>query len=265
MPAERKLIKPTAAELRRQRLKARERFLRGRRVEGDYARALRSVAKQVGAIVRGFVKTDNLSASIAQVREHLNRYAELLNPWAQAVATKMVAEVSRKDASAWVEHGRAMGRTLHRELATAPTGEALRGLLGEQVTLITSLPRRASERVHELTIKGITEATRAEDLVSKILETGKVTESRAMTIARTEVTRTASALTMVRAEHVGAEGYIWRTALDSDVRPLHRHLEGQFIRFDNPPIAGEDGERAHAGMIYNCRCFMEPVIPDVIQ
>src|SRR5258708_29004680 len=108
----------------------------------------------------------------------------------------MVAEVSRKDASAWIEHGRTMGRALQREIATAPTGEALRGLLGEQVTLITSLPRRASERVHELTIKGITEATRAEDIQKKILETGRVTASRAMTIARTEVTRTASTLTM---------------------------------------------------------------------
>jgi len=265
MPAERKPVQPTAAELRRQRLKARERFLRGRRVESDYARALRSVAKQVGAIVRGFVKTDNLSASIAQVREHLNRYAELLNPWAKAVATKMVAEVARKDASAWAEHGRTMGRTLHREIATAPTGEALRGLLGEQVTLIASLPRRASERVHELTIKGITEATRAEDLVAKILETGKVTESHARMLARTGVTTMASALTEARAIHVGSEGYIWRTALDSDVRPMHKKLEGQFIRWDNPPVVDQNGFRAHAGMSANCRCFMEPVLPDMIQ
>jgi hypothetical protein len=28
-------------------------------------------------------------------------------------------------------------------------------------------------------------------------------------------------------------------------------------------VAGEQGEHAHAGMIYNCRCYPEPVIPEI--
>jgi uncharacterized protein with gpF-like domain len=104
--------------------------------------------------------------------------------------------------------------------------------------------------------------------------------SHARLIARTETARTASVLTEVRAKSVGSEGYIWRTSLDADVRPKigtpnfaklntlamgsHRKLEGTFHRWDDPPIASENGERAHPGQIYNCRCWPEPVLPDRI-
>lgn len=255
---------PSAHELRAARKKARERFLWGRRAETSYARSLRSVARQVEEILRGLVHETNLAATAAAARQALQKYSELLTPWARAVAQRMTQEVAERDAAAWSRHGKSMGRALRKEIETAPTGEATLHALNEQVNLITSLPREAAEKVHELTVNGITRGLRAEELAEKIRGLGKVTESRATLIARTEVTRTAGALTMARARYVGAEGYIWRTAKDSEVRPLHRKLEGKFINFDDPPVAGENGERAHAGMIYNCRCFMEPVLPDVI-
>jgi SPP1 gp7 family putative phage head morphogenesis protein len=227
-------------------------------------RQLRAVARQVGDLVKGFAPKGIVN-DLLTLKQALERYGELLRPWAISVAARMTSEVASKDASAWAEAGRKMGRALSKEIANAPTGEVLRNIMAEQVDLITSLPRRAAERVHELTLRGITQGTRAEEIAAEILRTGKVTQSRAMTIARTEVTRTASALTMARATWVGSEGYVWRTAHDSDVRPLHKKLEGQFVKWDEPPVAGENGETAHAGMIYNCRCWMEPVLPDQIR
>jgi SPP1 gp7 family putative phage head morphogenesis protein len=104
-----------------------------------------------------------------------------------------------------------------------------------------------------------------------------VTRSRAELIARTETGRAASALTQARAEYIGSPGYLWRNANDYKVRPeigikhfaklntlakgSHRKLEGTFHRWDDPPIAGVNGERAHPGSIYNCRCWAEPVLP----
>ena len=254
---------PTLREVRTQRRRAQELFKRGRQVELSYSRQLQAVAKHVGEIVRGFAPAGHV-LDLPSLREMLRRYAELITPWARSVATRMLTEVSRKDASAWAAHGKMIGRALHREIMTAPTGETLRAMLAEQVDLITSLPREAAERVHELTLRGIENSTRAEQIAEEIERTGLVTISRARTIARTEVTRTATSLTAARATYIGSEEFVWHSVGDADVRPLHRRLNGHVFRWDDPPVSGENGETSLPGGIYNCRCWPEPIIPELV-
>jgi SPP1 gp7 family putative phage head morphogenesis protein len=227
-----------------------------------FASQLRAVARHIGKLVNDLIrgKEDFLTAG-ARARDMLWSYSQTLRPWAEAVADKMVADVARRDELVWKRRSEQMGRELRKEIRTAPTGRAMRAMMNEAVELITSLPTGAAERVHRLTIKGISEGTRSDEIREKILETGLVTLGRAELIARTEVSRTASVLTEVRATHIGSEGYIWRTSRDGTVRPRHRKLEGKFIRWDSPPVSGENGERAHAGQIYNCRCYPEVVLP----
>lgn len=240
----------------------KKRFDRVRRAERHYAVQLRKVARHVGDIIAGFPIGDPTVLSAMQTA--LNKYADLIEPWARAVSASMLADVSRRDEKIWGELAKGMGRALRQEILTAPTGAALRALLDEQVKLITSLPRDAGLRVHKLTIEARIDSGRAAAIAKEIQRSGQVTASRATLIARTEVARTASGLTMARATHVGSEGYVWRTALDGRVRKLHKKHEGKYFRWDSPPIAGSNGERAHAGMIYNCRCFPEVVFPNRI-
>jgi hypothetical protein len=89
----------------------------------------------------------------------------------------------------------------------------MRELMAEQVDLITSLPIKAAQRVHKLTIEAMSDGTRAAEVAQEIMRTGHVTESRAKLIARTETSRTVTAMTQTRAEYVGSQGYIWRTAM----------------------------------------------------
>jgi SPP1 gp7 family putative phage head morphogenesis protein len=252
---------PTEAELRRI---ARERFLAGRRAERSYRRQLTEVARQVGSLVRGFTPGGELG-DLEGMRSALNRYSELLLPWARAVTAGMHADVSRRDASSWTELAKSMGRTLRREIFHSPTGEAMRLAMEEQVSLITSLPRNAAERVHRLTIQAISNAGRASEIQKEILASGHVTESRARTIARTETSRTASLLVQSRANFVGSTHYIWHTSHDSDVRATHRRLDRRVFAWDDPPITEETGERANPGQIWNCRCWAEPILPDEVS
>lgn len=254
---------PTKAQAKAARLKARKRFQRARIAEKKYASQLKGVAKQVGVIVKGFAPKGVVN-NMSELSATLGKYAELIVPWAKRVAGRMLAEVDQRDVHAWAEAGREMGLALKEEVKKAQTGEDMRQLLDYQVDLISSLPLKAAQRVHRLTIEAQSSGTRAAEIAEEILKSGHVTESRAMLIARTEVARTSSVLTQARAEHIGSEGYIWRTVGDSDVREVHRKLEGKFIKWDDPPIAGENGERAHAGCIYNCRCYPEPVIPEYV-
>ncbi len=245
-------------ETRRQRLF----FAKVRRGEAAYAVNLRKIAKHVEDIINAFDPND--AEQIQQLEDALRRYSDLLTPWARVTARKMLVDVSRRDEKVWKEYTQYLGLNLQQEIATAPTGEVMRDLLNEQVHLITSLPLDAAKRVHELTTGALYEGARANEIAAEIMKTGEVTRSRANLIARTEVGRSATTLTQARAESVGSVGYIWRTARDFDVRQRHKELEGSFHAWNDPPIATDPGQRpirAHAGSIFNCRCYAEPVLP----
>lgn len=229
------------------------------RAERIYGKQLKQLARHVGQIVSGFDDPGDIHTLGAL----LKKYAEALIPWARVTAGKMISEVNQRDIEGWRNNGLKISESLRKEIINAPTGEVVRSLLDAQVDLITSIPLDAAKRVHELTLKGLEGSRRADEVAAEIMRTGQVTESRAMLIARTETSRTASVLVQARAQHVGSEMYIWRSSGDGDVRTDHRKLNGKSFRWDAPPVADErTGARAHPGSIYNCRCYAEPIIPD---
>lgn len=232
-----------------------------RRHEKVYARQLRQVAAAIDKIVKG-VFDPNDPNSVARITELLRKYAEFITPWAQAVAKRMVAEVTQRDENAWLKMTRALGAELETEIKSTPLGQAYRDAMQAQVTLIKSIPLDAAERVHKLTIEASTTGARASSLVGEIMNQGNVSKSKATLIARTEVARTSSNLIKTRAMYVGSQGYIWRTVGDSDVRPDHKKLANKYFAWNDPPIAGSNGMRYHAGAGPNCRCYPEPIIPD---
>lgn len=245
--------------------KSDERFLNGRKAERSYARQLKGVARQINSIVKAFAPDGSVN-DLNGMDSTLRRYAELLRPWARAVGWGMVSEVSRRDEAAWFAHGNEMGRLLREEIRTAPTGDLLREILDRQVTLITSLPIEAGQRVHKLATESLINSSRAGEIAKEILRTGDVTESRAVLIARTETARCASSLTQARAVHAGSTHYRWMTAEDSDVRPGHKAMKGKIFRWDTPPEVEENGRymRHGPGEVWNCRCWSFPLFDDDI-
>jgi SPP1 gp7 family putative phage head morphogenesis protein len=238
-------------------------YFQARRAETGYLKRLRGIARQVGHLVEGYYDgRDILSVSDVELRAVLKKYSDLIVPWARSAADLMLADVARRDKAGWAKVSREMGRQLHIEIESAPTGELFRELMQQQVVLITSLPIEAAQRVHNLVLQAQETSSRGEEIIAAIMRSGEVTEGRARTIARTETGRASSTLLQARATHIGSPGYIWRSMGDSDVRKLHRKLNGRFFAWSDPPISGESGERSHPGCIYNCRCFPDPVIPE---
>ncbi len=190
----------------------------------------------------------------------LRRYAEVIAPWANNAAATMLGEVNQSDISGWRQLAGAMSASIQKEILSAPTGEVFRLLQAGQVELIKSIPLDAAQRVHDLTIKGLEDGTRAKEYIAEIMRSGEVAKSRAMLIARTEVSRASSNFTQSRAEAVGSEGYVWRTAKDGDVRPSHKAMNGKLIKWGEPPTL--DKMTGHAGCLPNCRCWADVQIPD---
>jgi len=202
-------------------------------------------------------------SQVPTIEHLLNAYADMLKGWATQTASNMLMDVALRDEQTWKTLAKDLSAGLRQEIRNAPTGAVMRALLAEQVDLIQSIPKEAAQRVHKLTLEGLENSTRAKQVAEEIQRTTKVTESRAMLIARTEVSRTATTLTQARAESVGSPGYIWTTSHDSDVRSDHRELDGKFFAWNSPPIADKrTGARAHAGAIYNCRCWCNVVLSD---
>lgn len=237
------------------------RWTKVRKAEATFGRSLRQVAKQIGQIVRG-VAPDGVVHDVTRLTATLEKYAVMIEPWAEAVAARMFAEVDRRDYKAWREHSQEVGRALEHEIKSTPTGALMRKLHHEQVDLITSLPRKAGERVQKLTHEAIVSGERAKSISKEIMRTEEVTKSRADLIARTEVAKTASMLTQARSDHLGLTHYIWRTSNDGNVRDAHAKMEGKLIEWAKPPTLS-DGTTTHAGQIYNCRCWPEPVLPAI--
>jgi SPP1 gp7 family putative phage head morphogenesis protein len=252
-------LRQSFLNLRKARRLARERFLAGRKAERYYQRQLAQVARQIRHIVRGMAP-EGVVTDIGALTSTLNRYADILTPWGESVVSRMVADVSRRDATAWEQHAREIGQTLRREIASAPTGAAMRQALQDRVQEITSLPRKAAERLFKLTTEAVTTSTRAKEIQQEILASGRVSLATAKMLARTGVSTTATVITKARAEHIGSPGYIWRTSKDGAVRPSHRKMEGKLVPWGKPPTL--DNYTAHCGEFANCRCFPEPIIPD---
>ncbi|WP_448952141.1 phage minor head protein [Labrys neptuniae] len=234
-------------------------FVKARKLEIQYATQLRKVARHVHDIVQAFEPGD--FSIIGRMRAALERYGRALTPWAEAVAGRMIAETDASEKKAWASMSQQIGRDLSGLIRNAPVGERTRQLQAEQVTLITSLPIEAAERVHRLAVEAVENGSRGKAIVEEIMRTGEVTIGRANTIARTETSRVHTILRQSRAQAIGSTHFIWRTSRDANVRPTHRALEGKAFRWDEPPEC-DPGYHALPGAIWNCRCWPEAILPE---
>lgn len=220
--------------------------------ERRYAQALNGLANHIEALLAG----GDTATSIIR----LDQYASTIDQWATVTAQMMIDDVNARNRQFWRQQSEQIGRALAVELANTDIGQAVQDELRLQVELIKSLPRQAALQVHELALGAMTDGQRAAGLVDSIIALGSKTRSRAMLIARTEVGRVSGEMTKARAMTAGSDGYIWRSAEDRDVRPSHKKINGRFVKWNEPPTL--DNLTGHAGCLPNCRCYMEPVIPD---
>ena len=144
---------------------------------------------------------------------------------------------------------------------------AIENQIIENVALIRTLPTDVANKVvHDIEEEAL-KGRRASETAKLIKDkTDQHANASARLIARTETSKTTTALTKARCENLGLKWYVWRTALDGDrVRKSHRNMEGVLVAWSNPPAPEElvnekSAGHYHAGNIYNCRCYPEPLI-----
>lgn len=226
-------------------------------------------------LVKIFKKIANSSGSdqqkyIASMNNFQNsmQYEKFIN----SAVKRMVLPLDVGNQRTWREaakkatKGKFLYRLLMDELKQG-TGQIIQKQVMENVLLIKTLPNDVAQKVVNDIAENALKGARAES-TEKIIKdkTDQHSRASARLIARTETAKTMSALTKARCEQLGLRWYIWRTALDGTrVRLSHRIMEGVLVNWNNPPAPEElVGEKSaghyHAGNIWNCRCFSEPVL-----
>lgn len=138
--------------------------------------------------------------------------------------------------------------------------ELLEQWFRENMQMISSIPQELVRQIRDILWEDITNRATTEQMAQHIRHTCKVSESKAKFIARDQVGKLQSRLTMQQQKDAGVREYIWSSKNDSKVRNQHRKLNGKKFSWDSPPISDpKTGRRCHPGEDYGCRCVALPV------
>lgn len=239
-----------------------------RRIEEDFLKSLNflSTLFEKIAIISG--NDVNLFQSKMQIFQNSVPYDNYIND----IVKRMVTPLAARNYETWRKAARVSTRShflynvLMEELK-----QGIRKDIDSQVisnaALIKTLPSDTAQKVvrdiEEYALSGL----RAEEIEKLIQDkTRQHSRASARLIARTEVSKTTSALTKARSEELGLRWYVWRTMEDGDrVRKSHRIMNDVLVSWNNPPspellVKEKEVGRYHAGNIWNCRCYSEPLI-----
>lgn len=239
------------------------------RIEQQYERAINRLVSKIWELIN--IDPDNadpyeISRRIARLVRS-KAYAE----YAKAAASQMIMGVFADNGRTWRQAARAnmrgamVQRSLQRPFDTI-LAAALQAQIDRNVTIIKTLPQDIAADVVEYIRQQSMSGRRAGGLAPEIMaKFPEETSARAALIARTETSKTTTAITRSRAENLGINWYVWRTSDDGRVRSSHAHMDGVLVSWTDPPspelLIGEKSYgHYHAGEIFNCRCYPEPVI-----
>ena len=138
---------------RRQQQKTSELAAHPKTIESRYQTSLRAIAREVGKIIHdGY---DGSNDSVLEIMDRLDQYSEIIDGWAETVATNMVTAVNRQDEKVWRQRSQLISQELRNVINNTPTGHVMQSLVREQVQYITSLPLEAADRVYDIQKKAI--------------------------------------------------------------------------------------------------------------
>lgn len=247
---------------------------RSKRIENEFLRSLEKlcntfvkIAKATGSDQQKYVNAmHNFQNSIEYERYITSAVKRMVTPL--GISNQRTWRMAAKKAA----KGKILYRSLVEELRQGGY-RIMEGQIIENVSLIKTLPEDVASKVVVDIAEHALQGKRSESIERLIIDkTDQHSRASARLIARTEVSKTSTALTKARSEQLGIQWYIWRTALDGNrVRISHQIMEGVLVNWNDPPspeaLAGEKNVGYyHAGNIWNCRCYSEPLIDiDVVH
>jgi SPP1 gp7 family putative phage head morphogenesis protein len=249
--------------------------------EVAYRAALRRLVEDLGGLLRS--ELDANGQAIIDMAA-LNRndddspirptgWVDLLIQLLARVASGVITSQRRAEAAMAALSGRTSDINLRewRELVRSSYGvDILRGepWLAEQLSaweqvnlgLIQSVPQNVVDQLRTQMTQAVSQGTSLRSLKTIVRERLGVADSRAELIARDQIAKLNADLTQRRQTAIGVTSYVWRTMGDERVRESHRSHNGKAYRWDKPPAG-----TGHPGHDVRCRCYADPVLPEMTE
>lgn len=142
-------------------------------------------------------------------------------------------------------------------------------VISQNIGLIKSVPIQSSTQLTSLLTSSVM-SNKTVASIKKMLETKlDASRSRLELIARDQVLKLNGKTNEFKQQALGVKKYIWRTARDGAVRGRpggtspnakrsHWAREGKTFSWSEPPAGG------HPGQDFQCRCYAEPILEDII-
>lgn len=240
-----------------------------RNVEKAYLKALTKLAKM-------FSKLAATSNDPSDYEEKMWKFqnSTSYNNYIYSIVKRMVLPLSNINEDTWRKAARKATRskffyyTLVKNINSGLEA-SIRDQINRNATIIQTLPLDVSKKVVNDIGKYTIQGLRATE-ISKLIKdkTDQHARASARLIARTEVSKTQTALTRARAENIEKRWYVWRTEEDARVRDSHRTMDDVIVNWQDPPspeiLTGLEPAKGnayyHAGEIYNCRCYPEVLL-----
>lgn len=240
-----------------------------RNVEKAYLKALTKLVKM-------FSKLAATSKELYEYEEKMRKFqnSTSYNKYIYSIVRRMVLPLSNINEDTWRKAARKATRskffyyTLVKNINSG-LDASMQDQINRNATIIQTLPSDVSKKVVNDIGKYTIQGLRAIE-ISKLIKdkTDQHARASAKLIARTEVSKTQTALTRARAENIEKRWYVWRTEEDARVRDSHRTMDDVIVNWQDPPspeiltgLKPANGNAYyHAGEIYNCRCYPEVLL-----
>ena len=235
-----------------------------RKLEALIDRMAASVLREVSAAYRANAPEIAADASpAAELRAALRRMGRR---W-QKEFDKLAPELADHFAKTTVERSdkalaamlRKRGFTVRFKM-TAAQNDVVQATVGENVSLIRSIPQRYMTGVEGAVMRSVTTGRDLGTLAKELREQHGVTTRRAAGIARDQNNKATATFTRVRQKELGITKAVWiHSGAGKHPRPEHVAFNGK--TYDVEKGAFLEGKWTWPGVEINCRCTSRSVIP----
>lgn len=206
------------------------------------------------ATITILVSTDADTASFGS-------FTALLNAFSRIVVDRvreLIGLEAKRHTETWLKNAKkAFGIDLKGIISQEGLENYIEAAALRNAGLIKGLTDDLIKRVQQDTINALIGGESVAKLKERIKHSLNVSDNRAKLIAYDQTSKLNADLNKQRHKEAGINEYIWRTAQDERVRPLHRSLEGRKYKYGEPTGA-EDG--LEPGQPIRCRCNAQAVV-----
>ena len=245
------------------------------KAEMTYKKMLDAIFLEMTKRTAGLTDPDEVVRALRFFAES-PQFERICESAAQRMATMLAAgqKADWRAAASASSQGRKIYQLLMKETTNTAVGQTITDIVAQNAQLIKTVPQNMAGKIVELVRERTYAGKRPDDIMKEIMELQPhLSEIEARRIARTESSKASTALVQARAEALGLDFYVWRTAGDGNrVRKSHQAMEGVICRWSDPPdpeaLAGEERSYGpyHPGCIFNCRCTASSILdPEDIE